>query len=99
MEAVIGDDCVFASNTSAIPIAELAKGSKRPENFLGMHYFSPVDKMPLLEIITHAGTSDAAVRALSLVGLKVLCLTHGVFHCRHRGPLRLASSKARRLFL
>lgn len=62
MEAVTGKHCVIASNTSAIPIAELAKGSSRPENFIGMHYFSPVDKMRLLEIIPHKGTSDATVR-------------------------------------
>jgi 3-hydroxyacyl-CoA dehydrogenase/enoyl-CoA hydratase/3-hydroxybutyryl-CoA epimerase len=51
-------DAVFASNTSTLPITGLAKASSRPANFIGLHFFSPVDKMPLVEIIVGAATSD-----------------------------------------
>ena len=57
-EAVIAADAVFASNTSTLPITGLAKASVRPANFIGLHFFSPVDKMPLVEIIVGAETSD-----------------------------------------
>ncbi|MES2640322.1 MAG: 3-hydroxyacyl-CoA dehydrogenase NAD-binding domain-containing protein [Myxococcota bacterium] len=66
VEALLGEDAVFASNTSAIPISILAKASKRPANFVGMHFFSPVEKMPLLEIIVGKETSEETVaRALA----------------------------------
>ena len=61
IEALGNEDTLFASNTSSIPIKEIAAKAKRPENILGMHYFSPVEKMPLLEIIKHEGTSDQAL--------------------------------------
>lgn len=63
IEAASGPDTVLGSNTSTIPITTLAEASSRPENLIGLHFFSPVDKMPLLEIITHPKTSDAVVVA------------------------------------
>ncbi len=57
-EACIAATSVFASNTSTLPITGLAQASTRPANFIGLHFFSPVDKMPLVEIIVGQGTSD-----------------------------------------
>ena len=57
-EAKTRPDCIFASNTSSLPITRLAEASAHPETVIGMHYFSPVNKMPLLEVITHKGTAD-----------------------------------------
>ena len=61
VEAVIPDDCIFASNTSTLPITELAKASTRADQFIGIHFFSPVEKMLLVEIIKGKETGDRAV--------------------------------------
>jgi len=60
-ESVIPATATFASNTSTLPITGLAKASVRPEQFIGLHFFSPVDKMPLVEIIVGEKTSKATL--------------------------------------
>ena len=60
-EAVVPADAVIASNTSTIPISSIAEGAKHPERMLGMHFFSPVEKMPLLEVIPTGSTSPDAI--------------------------------------
>ncbi len=66
---MIPKNAVFASNTSTLPISGLAQASKRPAQFIGIHFFSPVDKMPLVEIILGKKTADDTLaRALDYVG-------------------------------
>ncbi|NTT85534.1 3-hydroxyacyl-CoA dehydrogenase NAD-binding domain-containing protein [Tabrizicola fusiformis] len=68
VEAATGADCIFATNTSTLPITALAKASARAENFIGIHFFSPVDKMMLVEIIKGKATGPRAVaKALDYV--------------------------------
>ena len=68
VEAIIPEDCIFASNTSTLPITGLAEASVRPEQFIGIHFFSPVEKMFLVEIIKGEQTGDRAVaKALDYV--------------------------------
>ncbi|MEO8243880.1 MAG: 3-hydroxyacyl-CoA dehydrogenase NAD-binding domain-containing protein [bacterium] len=68
VEAAVGKDCIFASNTSTLPITGLAKISARPDQFIGIHFFSPVDRMALVEIIKGKETGDIAVaKALDFV--------------------------------
>lgn len=68
VEAIIPADAIFASNTSTLPITELAKASSRAEQFIGIHFFSPVEKMLLVEIIKGKETGDRAVaKALDYV--------------------------------
>ena len=62
-EAVIGDNVVFGSNTSTLPITSLAQASKRPAQFIGIHFFSPVERMMLVEIILGKKTGDVALAA------------------------------------
>jgi len=66
VEPLMPDDAIYASNTSTIPISRIAEASKRPEQVLGMHFFSPVPKMPLLEVIaTPRTTKEATVTAVA----------------------------------
>jgi 3-hydroxyacyl-CoA dehydrogenase/enoyl-CoA hydratase/3-hydroxybutyryl-CoA epimerase len=60
VESAVTEDCVLASNTSTIPIARIGEVVRRPERVLGMHFFSPVDRMPLLEVIVTEGTAPWA---------------------------------------
>ncbi len=60
-QAVLGGDVIFASNTSTLPIGSLAETSQKPENFIGIHFFSPVDRMMLVEIIMGAKTGPRAL--------------------------------------
>lgn len=61
LEGYLSEDGVWGSNTSTLPITQLAEASAKPENFIGVHFFSPVDKMPLVEIICGDKTSDVAL--------------------------------------
>ncbi|MGC4252603.1 MAG: 3-hydroxyacyl-CoA dehydrogenase NAD-binding domain-containing protein [Sphingobium sp.] len=68
VEEVLGADTIFGSNTSTLPITKLAKAWSKPENFIGIHFFSPVEKMPLVEIILGKETGPAAIaKALDFV--------------------------------
>ena len=68
LDAVLRDTCVLASNTSALPITLLAQASARPERFIGLHFFSPADKMPLVEVIRGQRTSnDTLARSLDFI--------------------------------
>ncbi len=69
VEGVVADDTVLASNTSALPITKIAEGVEDPSRVLGMHYFSPVPDIPLLEIVTTEETTDAALATAYAAGL------------------------------
>lgn len=61
IESNAKDSTIFATNTSSLPIHQIAEKAERPENVVGLHYFSPVEKMPLVEVIPHQGTSDETI--------------------------------------
>jgi 3-hydroxyacyl-CoA dehydrogenase/enoyl-CoA hydratase/3-hydroxybutyryl-CoA epimerase len=80
-EAAVGERCVFASNTSSIPIGEIAQGCRRPRQVLGMHFFSPVHRMPLLEVVvtpqTAPETTALAVGFGRRIGKHVIVVRDG----------------------
>ncbi|SHI08850.1 fatty acid oxidation complex subunit alpha FadJ [Ferrimonas marina] len=61
IEAQCNEDTIFASNTSSLPIGQIAEAASRPDKVIGLHYFSPVEKMPLVEVIAHKGTSPETI--------------------------------------
>jgi 3-hydroxyacyl-CoA dehydrogenase/enoyl-CoA hydratase/carnithine racemase len=71
LEAVVSDDCVLATNTSALSITEMAADLRRPERVVGMHFFNPVGVMPLLEVVRAEETSDVALATAWAVGEKL----------------------------
>lgn len=70
-EAVLPDDAIFATNTSTIPITKIAAGARRPTRVIGMHFFSPVHKMPLLEVIVTPQTSAEAITTVVEFGRRI----------------------------
>ena len=91
-EAATPDHCIFASNTSSLPITDIAKAAKRPERVIGMHFFSPVHKMPLVEVIKTKKTDDETLATTVELGRKmgktVIVVNDGVgfFTTRVLGP-------------
>jgi 3-hydroxyacyl-CoA dehydrogenase/enoyl-CoA hydratase/3-hydroxybutyryl-CoA epimerase len=71
VETKVSDDTLVTSNTSSLSIEEMASGLKRPENFAGLHFFNPVNKMPLVEIIRHKSVSEKTINSLYKWCLKV----------------------------
>jgi 3-hydroxyacyl-CoA dehydrogenase / enoyl-CoA hydratase / 3-hydroxybutyryl-CoA epimerase len=69
-EGVIASSSVYASNTSSIPIARIAEAAEHPERVIGMHYFSPVPRVPLLEVVRTEANSDAVVARAFEIGLR-----------------------------
>lgn len=68
LDGICSESTIFASNTSSLSIAKISEGLKRPQAFLGMHFFNPVHIMALLEIVVHEGTSDDVLASAKAVG-------------------------------
>lgn len=71
LNGILRDDVIFATNTSSLPITELASNYKKPENYIGMHFFNPVPVMSLVEIIRGIATSDQTYKAIHDLTLKI----------------------------
>lgn len=71
LDAICGEEVIFASNTSSIPITTLAAATKRPDQFIGMHFFSPVPVMRLVEVIPALKTSEESIRATEELAAKM----------------------------
>ena len=71
VEAVVGPDALIATNTSSLSVTEMAAGLDRPERFAGMHFFNPVHRMPLVEVVRGEATSDATVRRLAAFAVQL----------------------------
>ncbi len=71
LEGHVTDDCIITSNTSSLSVTEMSKAFKNPSRFAGLHFFNPVHRMPLVEIISHPGTSAKTLEALYKWCLKV----------------------------
>lgn len=70
VEQYAAPEAIFASNTSSLPIAEIARYAQHPQRVIGLHYFSPVDKMPLVEVIPHKGTSADTIATVVALAKK-----------------------------
>jgi 3-hydroxyacyl-CoA dehydrogenase/enoyl-CoA hydratase/3-hydroxybutyryl-CoA epimerase len=71
VEAAVSPDCIIASNTSSLPISSIAEGARRPHNVVGMHFFNPVHRMPLVEVIQGSATSEQAVATVYALACKL----------------------------
>ncbi|MFQ5877421.1 MAG: 3-hydroxyacyl-CoA dehydrogenase NAD-binding domain-containing protein [Acidobacteriota bacterium] len=71
IEAAIPEGTIFATNTSSLPIAEIASSARRPQDVVGMHFFNPVHRMPLVEVIRGPRTSDEAVATVAALARRI----------------------------